>query len=153
MEAALFISFLLLGAQLLRRQPTVDYQFGAGHERRLLRGQEQCPVGDVLRRSDALQHSALDGLFPASRVGPHLVPHRSVDGPRMYGVGSNALWPVLHRSRLGEQAHCPLRGAVGRARPAAHQTGGGGYVDNGAAPGLSHFRDGQLSCRGIRPWH
>ena len=68
--------------------------------------------------------------------------HRAVHKPRMHRIDPDVVFGVLDRYRLGKNAYRALGSVVAGRRAASHNAVDGGDVDDGAATGPSHLRDG-----------
>ena len=84
----------------------VDDELGAGHERRLIRGEEQHHPRDLFGRAGAL-HRRHRGNRRKIWLSEYL-DHRRFDHPGMNRVHADAFGRVLHGRGLGQQTNRAL---------------------------------------------
>src|SRR5262245_43456387 len=93
---------------LLGGRSAIDHQLAARHERRLVGGEVDDAVGDVLRRPHPSHGQSAQTLLPVSFVLQHVLDHVGRNRAGMDGVAADAFLGVLDCCRLREQAHRAL---------------------------------------------
>ncbi len=133
------------------REPAVDREHGAAHERRLVRGQEQHGGGHLVRRADAPER--IPAREPLEQIGlacQTLVPGRRADRARRDRVGAHAVPAVARGDRPAEVDQARLGRAVGLVAVVAEAVHGG-HADDRPAAALDHSRqDGADAQEGAR---
>ena len=96
--------------------PAVDYEFRAGHVRRLVRGEEHHSRGDLLWSCESIAQRGhgLEGVD--GRLGQHVDQGGGVDAAGMDGIDTDALRRVFDGRGLGQEPHSALAGVISRCR-------------------------------------
>src|SRR5215471_8947138 len=91
--------------RLFRGGPAIDDELAPRHERRLVRGQKQHAIGDVLRRADTPHREATHALLELSLVLQHVLDHIGRDRSGVHRIAADPFLRVLDRRRLGEEPY------------------------------------------------
>src|SRR6266446_725613 len=130
---------------LLRRQPAVDDEAGAGHEGGIVGGEKDDAFGDVVgyaepadrvvRQGEPARRLDIVGAEIAGAADEGLVAHIGLDYPRMDRVDPHpiALAGEFEGRRFGEQRDTALGQRIERVVLRADEPGNRGEVDDGAA--------------------
>src|SRR3954471_16777768 len=134
----------------LHRQPAVHHELGAGHERRLVREQEDDAVGHLRRIRDALD--GIGVLHRAPRRGgvvgeiERALDHRGQHVPGAHDVAADPVARVVDRDHPREPHQAGLGGGVGGEVRIADQADDRSGVDDAPAAGLAHREHGLLAA-------
>ena len=152
---------LTSGSRVGGGDAAVDEQGLAGHERRLVAGEEQGAVGDLDRLAEAAHRHVHEAALALGLVGQELGEQRREHRSGAQRVGPDALAGVDHGDLAGHRQHRTLRRRVGDLRRRrAHVGDERGDVDDAAATGVEHRRDavpaaagdaGDVDVEGLRP--
>ena len=108
--------------------PAVDYEFRAGHVRRLIGGEEHHSRGDLLWSCESVTQRGhgLEGV--KGRVGQNL-DQGSIDAAGMDGIDTDALRRVFDGRGLGQHPDSALAGVIRRYHAGADDAVDRGNVD------------------------
>src|SRR3990170_459428 len=134
-------------SEVVHADPAVHDKRGAGCPGRLVGGEVERRVDDVLRAAEAAERDAAEPLEAFLFVGEQRLQHGRQDGPGTDGVGPNVVRAELHGERAREREHGALARRVrvlGYRAP--QQRDERGDVDDRAAAGLDQLRHAVLAA-------
>src|SRR5579885_2438637 len=120
----------------------VNHEFGAGYERRLIRGEEQDDVGDLFGRARAL-HRRHRGDRVEKLPGQH-VRHRGLDHSGMHRVDADVVGCVVDRADLAQNPDRALGSVIRGGSRGTDNSVDGGNVDDRASSPPAHRRHRRL---------